>query len=652
MQMRQGLAAVMLLAVGGIPLSAEVVFAPDVQIIASAMRNDSVVFVAGEKGGRGFLARVDDPNGAPAEIAIDVPESSRLMAVAIDREGSIYVAGLGSEPEQSTVALVQKYDIHGVRQYSVVIGGRAQAAPRSIVVNNRGEALINGSVVGGGFPITPGAPVETAYRTGFVVKLSAQGQTTVSVRGVGDGAAAYDLDDNIYIAGVSASLPVTAGAFQSTYELNPCAGGLFMAIACEYAQVIKLSPDGTRILYSTFLTGSYGARPAALAVNDNAMAIVAGTTHSPDYPTTEGALFPQYRATERRRPGWSWPLRVPVIPPPSSGYITMLNADGTGLVWSTFFSGTGADSITDMIALPDGRIAITGQAGSADLPGLSDFPVGCTPWAGRPQPYISVLSGDGAGLLTTLVPWHSGRIAAAGNQQTFGIASTHRYTQYSSAADQRDVCVADPSSWTLIEKTSPGKLLTIFGRGLENAPVDFDGVPARILYSSPGQINVLTPFELAPNRDATLRIGAAHRTIEQRLRIAGETPGVYLARLPFDMKSVGAACGMDGVHGVYEPEAVNADGTLNTCESRAPAGTTVDLMLNGLGAERPTLSLADVDLDTARIESVEYDHFLLKWQLRIRVWPHDRDRESHVAVTPIADGVKSQFAPVVIWTKP
>lgn len=134
------------------------------------------------------------------------------------------------------------------------------------------------------------------------------------------------------------------------------------------------------------------------------------------------------------------------------------------------------------------------------------------------------------------------------------------------------------------------------------------------------------------------------------MHIAGHAPGVYLARLPFDMKSVGAVCGMDGVHGVYEPEAVNADGTPNSCESRAPAGTTVDLTLNGLGTERPKVTIGDAELDTARVESVEYDPVYLKWRLRVRVWP--RDRESHVRVTPSVNGVKARFAPLVIWTRP
>jgi uncharacterized protein (TIGR03437 family) len=300
-----------------------------------------------------------------------------------------------------------------------------------------------------------------------------------------------------------------------------------------------------------------------------------------------------------------------------------------------------------MAILSDGRIAINGAAGSPDLPGLTGYPSGCQPWTGREQGFISTLSPGAETLLSTLVTWSPGRLLVLDSASArFGIVSRNGYRQYASTADQRDVCVAEPADWSFVEETAPGHLLTIFGNGLQNAPVDFNGVPAHIIYTSPGQINIQTPANLPPGQTATLRIGAAHSTIELPFRILSRTPRMYMGAVPFDPANRGVPCDGLSLPGSYQPEAFNADGTRNGCGNPALTATTVDLTLNGLGVDPPNVTLEDIN--TARIERLEYDPVYLKWQLRIRVWPASRDK--FIAVTPIVNGVKLPYSPVVIWT--
>ena len=87
----------------------------------------------------------------------------------------------------------------------------------------------------------------------------------------------------------------------------------------------------------------------------------------------------------------------PVVDAPfPTGYITKLNADGTGLVWSTYFGGTYADHITGMAVSANGDIYLSGRAGSSDPPILSATPLPCRPQANQVLGFVARLSSDGA----------------------------------------------------------------------------------------------------------------------------------------------------------------------------------------------------------------------------------------------------------------
>jgi hypothetical protein len=56
------------------------------------------------------------------------------------------------------------------------------------------------------------------------------------------------------------------------------------------AFVAKLSPDGSKILYSTRFAGSKSDYVAALDIDSTGAAYVFGQTQSPDFPVTAGAF--------------------------------------------------------------------------------------------------------------------------------------------------------------------------------------------------------------------------------------------------------------------------------------------------------------------------------------------------------------------------
>ena len=134
--------------------------------------------------------------------------------------------------------------------------------------------------------------------------------------------------------------------------------GQRQAIACKYIisgpeeVQLQLSPyDGSRELlidpilsYSTYLAGSGTDLPYGIAADSTGFAYITGSTNSPDFPATAGILH-----------GYS------------DVFVTKLNANGTGLIYSTFIGGSYLDQ-GNAIAIDAGNAYLTGITYSFDFP--------------------------------------------------------------------------------------------------------------------------------------------------------------------------------------------------------------------------------------------------------------------------------------------
>ena len=141
--------------------------------------------------------------------------------------------------------------------------------------------------------------------------------------------ATYDKYGNFYAGGLvnaltsGTSFPVTPGAYQGTF------GGGQGGSAIEYAAdlgIMKFNPSGTTRIWATYIGGSCNERPHSMIVDTGDNLIIAGRTHSQDYPVTPGA----FQTTN----GGGWDIIV-----------TKLNAAGSALVGSTYIGGSGDDGI-------------------------------------------------------------------------------------------------------------------------------------------------------------------------------------------------------------------------------------------------------------------------------------------------------------------
>lgn len=189
---------------------------------------------------------------------------------------------------------------------------------------------------------------------------------------------------------------LSAGAFQSSPAAAFCyygSGPDGIGIPCAYQYIAEIDPTGTNLLWDTYVTGTYGATPGAIALDAENNVIVAGTTNSTDYPVTAGALQAAYAPSvpSVSTSGFSY-----TVAPPPTGYVTKLNPTGSALVWSTYFGGSFMDNIAGMSLDASGEIYVSGLAGSNDLPGLSETPSGCQPSQGQALGFVAHITAGGS----------------------------------------------------------------------------------------------------------------------------------------------------------------------------------------------------------------------------------------------------------------
>jgi len=154
-------------------------------------------------------------------------------------------------------------------------------------------------------------------------------------------------DDSAFITGetFSGNFPVVDARFPTN------------GAASEVAFVSKVSPDGSALLYSTYLgcnvTIGYG-----IAVDSLGEAYVTGTTDCPNFPVTEGV--PDGLCGADKACGATWNPQGFIV---YNGWVTKLNVEGAALVYSLYL-GYYAQCAGRAIAVDEAQNAyVTGDIG-------------------------------------------------------------------------------------------------------------------------------------------------------------------------------------------------------------------------------------------------------------------------------------------------
>ena len=258
-------------------------------------------------------------------------------AIAVDSTDHAYVAGISLSPDYPTTpgafqtvdrtatipgslpnwtGVVTKINPSGTGLvYSTFLGGTYSDLLYAIALDASGDAFLTGESKSQDFPISPDAiQLANFGSSAFITKLNPAGSDIVYSTYLGGGSAietsppctigalpqipsvfgtgiAVDGFGNAYITGGTDEIgfPVTASAFEITPRSidRSCEGGSFLT---------KIDATGSRLLYSTYLSGS-GAGSGGLAseyssgiaLDSSGDAYLAGKTFSKDFPTTPGA---------------------------------------------------------------------------------------------------------------------------------------------------------------------------------------------------------------------------------------------------------------------------------------------------------------------------------------------------------------------------
>jgi|WetSurMetagenome_2_1015567.scaffolds.fasta_scaffold133061_1 hypothetical protein len=158
-----------------------------------------------------------------------------------------------------------------------------------------------------------------------------------------------DHNGMLWFLGETASkdFPTTPDALYRTYM-----GGNDMGKEDIY--LIKFNTRQPGIAYSTILGGAKGPEtPSNLVVNANGTIIIVGNTNSPDFPTTNDALYKQFQGPEWGRH--------------ADGFITILGDEGRRLQYSTFLGGTGHEWIPSVLIDPSGIMTLFGATESPEF---------------------------------------------------------------------------------------------------------------------------------------------------------------------------------------------------------------------------------------------------------------------------------------------
>lgn len=327
-------------------------------------------------------------------------------AVAADASGDAYVTGHTETTDFPTTAgsfqptcrgcsavFVTKFNPTGsALVYSTYIGGTLYDEGYAIAIDSSGNAYIAGKAESTDFPTTTGA-FQTKYpgaptSSGFVTKLNSTGSKLVYstfLGGSGGGLCylangsqddlargiAVDASGNAYVTGCtdSANFPTTTGAYDRTCHGCSAHGDAF---------VTKLNSTGTALVYSTFLGGSGLDVGYSIAVDASGNAYVAGSATSSDFPVTTGAF-----QTTKAAGG-------------QVGFITKMNATGSGLTFSTFLGGSSVDLIYGLVLDSSLNAYLTGYASSTDFPTTTGaFQRTCKDCAAQFSSFVTKLNSTG-----------------------------------------------------------------------------------------------------------------------------------------------------------------------------------------------------------------------------------------------------------------
>jgi hypothetical protein len=200
---------------------------------------------------------------------------------------------------------------------------------------------------------------------------------------------AVDAAGNAYVTGYTGSLDFPTK--------NPMQAEIAGPLNAFDAFVVKLYPDGSDLVFSTFLGGDSSDQGKDIAVDKDGNICMIGTTRSVNFPTVN-PLQPAHAVDE-------------------DNFVAKLKSDGSALIFSTYLGGDGNDANGSLKVDKEGDIVVTGYTSSFNFPTVNafqpvsadgilspcifPFPLPCSrgPYTGFEDAFVAKLKGDGSALV-------------------------------------------------------------------------------------------------------------------------------------------------------------------------------------------------------------------------------------------------------------
>lgn len=233
-------------------------------------------------------------------------------------------------------------------------GGGDQA--NAATVDPWGRAVVSGIANWfAGFPTTAGAFQEVTPDisgiTEFVTKFNAEGSALEFSTFFGDAAPMGTNTSSTSIAALDDGSIVLAGIVGGNVQDFPITPGSFQTVkdAQTSGFITKFTPDGSALVFSTFLGGQDFDYLMALDMMPDESVVVAAKTKSLDIPLTPGAF--NTVPSEKHR-----------------GYVARLSADGSDLLYATQITSSDGEEVRGVAANDQGIVVVGSDSAPTAMP--------------------------------------------------------------------------------------------------------------------------------------------------------------------------------------------------------------------------------------------------------------------------------------------
>lgn len=325
-----------------------------------------------------FISKFDVNGNLVWSTYLGGPNYDRAYAIEVDASGCVYVAGRAGEKFPTTPGVVQPNfagDVKPNRFYgpqdafvaklspngsqliwSTYFGSDGNEIARDMDIDQEGNIYLGITASSRNHPhITHKAFKATREREDAVVaKISRDASKIIYCTYLGgsgfDGETpSLRVDDTghayVLMGTSSSDAPTTPGAFGTSFS-----GG------DRDMLVTKISPDGSSLIFSTFLGGSgtESIETHGLALDTAGHVYVYFLTSSPDLPVTANAFMTSYVGGRGRYP---WDV-----------YVAKLSPDGGSLLAATYLGGSREDVAEGIAVDSGGHVYLSGSTKSANFP--------------------------------------------------------------------------------------------------------------------------------------------------------------------------------------------------------------------------------------------------------------------------------------------